>query len=164
MQSVIALLRDGFHEDSPGGTVSLRDDGSPVLDYPITDYLWQGIRQAYLDMAEIQFAAGAEAVQAVHLDSGWYTSWTQAKDAINQLPMKPHRARLFTAHQMGGCGMGADPKNSVVNGFGEHHQVANLSIHDASIFPTSIGANPQLSVYALAARNSNRLAQKLSGA
>ncbi|WBU40988.1 MULTISPECIES: GMC family oxidoreductase [Marinobacter] len=161
MQSVIALLRDGFHEDSPGGTVSLRDDGSPVLDYPITDYLWQGIRQAYLDMAEIQFAAGAEAVQAVHLDSGWYTSWTQAKDAINQLPMKPHRARLFTAHQMGGCGMGADPKNSVVNGFGEHHQVANLSIHDASIFPTSIGANPQLSVYALAARNSNRLAQKL---
>src|SRR5262249_42109483 len=32
----IALLRDGFHPDSPGGTVSLRDDGSPVLDYPMT--------------------------------------------------------------------------------------------------------------------------------
>jgi choline dehydrogenase-like flavoprotein len=50
----------------------------------------------------------------------------------------------------------------VVNGFGEHHHVSNLSIHDASIFPTSIGANPQLSVYALAARNSTRLAQRLS--
>lgn len=51
MQSVIALLRDGFHPDSPpGGTVSLRDDGSPVLDYPITDYLWQGLRKAYLTM------------------------------------------------------------------------------------------------------------------
>ncbi|MGC8122113.1 GMC family oxidoreductase N-terminal domain-containing protein [Marinobacter sp. VGCF2001] len=164
MQSVIALLRDGFHPDSPGGTVSLRDDGSPVLDYPITDYLWQGLRQAYLTMAEIQFAAGAEAVQAMHLDSDWYTSWNQARDAIKNLPMKPHRARLFTAHQMGGCSMGTDPQTSVVNGFGEHHHIANLNIHDASIFPTSIGANPQLSVYALAARNSNRLAQKLKQA
>jgi choline dehydrogenase-like flavoprotein len=63
---------------------------------------------------------------------------------------------------MGGCAMGSNPQDSVVNGFGEHHQVSNLSIHDASIFPTSIGANPQLSVYALAARNSARLAQRLS--
>ena len=77
--------------------------------------------------------------------------------------MELHRARLFTAHQMGGCGMGAKPQESVVNGFGEHHQVSNLSVHDASIFPTSIGANPQLSVYALAARNSTRLADKLAG-
>jgi len=75
--------------------------------------------------------------------------------------MEPHRVRLFTAHQMGGCGMGRSPEESVVNGFGEHHHVANLSVHDASIFPTSIGANPQLSVYALAARNSTRLAQKV---
>ena len=75
--------------------------------------------------------------------------------------MEPHRVRLFTAHQMGGCGMGRNPEESVVNSFGEHHHVANLSVHDASIFPTSIGANPQLSVYALAARNSTRLAQKL---
>jgi len=50
----------------------------------------------------------------------------------------------------------------VVNGFGEHHQVSNLSVHDASVFPTSIGANPQLSIYALAARNSARLAAKLT--
>ena len=162
MQSVIALLRDGFHPESPGGTVSLRDDGSPVLDYPVTDYLWEGLRKAFHTMAEIQFAAGAEKVRLMHLDSDWYTNWTDAKAAIDQLPMAPHRVRLFTAHQMGGCAMGADPATSVVNGFGEHHHVSNLSVHDASIFPTSIGANPQLSVYALAARNSTRLAQRLS--
>lgn len=162
-QSVIALMRDGFHPDSPGGTVSLRDDGSPVLDYPITDYLWEGLRQAYLTMAEIQFAAGARKVRLVHMDSDWYTTWAEAKAAIKQIAMEPHRVRLFTAHQMGGCGMGADPRQSVVNGFGEHHQVSNLSVHDASVFPTSIGANPQLSVYALAARNSARLAGKLTG-
>lgn len=162
MNSVIALLRDGFHPDSPGGTVSLRDDGSPVLDYPVTDYLWRGLKDAFYKMAEIQFAAGARKVRLMHLDSPWYTSWAEAKAGIDNLAMEPHRVRLFTAHQMGGCGMGSKPEDSVVNGFGEHHQVSNLSIHDASIFPTSIGANPQLSVYALAARNSTRLAHRLS--
>ena len=163
MQSVIALVRDGFHPDSPGGTVSLRDDGSPVLDYPVTDYLWDGLRRAFHTMAEIQFAAGAEQVRLMHLDSPWFNSWSEAKTAIDELPMELHRVRLFTAHQMGGCGMGEDPRQSVVNGFGEHHHVSNLSIHDASIFPTSIGANPQLSVYTLAARNSVHLAGKLKG-
>lgn len=163
MNSVIALLRDGFHPDSPGGTISLRDDGSPVLDYPVSDYLWDGLRRAYHTMAEVQFAAGAKRVRPVHMDAGWYTSLAEARAAIDRLPMELHRVRLFTAHQMGGCGMGARPEESVVNGFGEHHQVRNLSVHDASIFPTSIGANPQLSVYTLAARNSTRLAAKLAG-
>ncbi|MBD3641325.1 MAG: GMC family oxidoreductase [Marinobacter sp.] len=161
MNSVIALLRDGFHPDSPGGTIGLRDDDSPYLDYPVTDYLWDGLRRAFHTMAEIQFAAGAKRVRLMHLDSDWYTTLADAKAAIDQLPMEPHRVRLFTAHQMGGCGMGANPEESVVNGFGEHHHVSNLSVHDASIFPTSIGANPQLSVYALSARNSNRLANRL---
>lgn len=162
MQSLLALVRDGFHPDSPGGTVSLRDDGSPVLDYPVTDYLWAGLREAYLRMAEIQFAAGARWVQLMHLDSPRFTRWPEAKKAIAAIPMELHRARLFTAHQMGGCGMGSDTRESVVNGFGEHHHVSNLSVHDGSIFPTSIGANPQLSIYAFAARNSSRLASKLA--
>jgi choline dehydrogenase-like flavoprotein len=44
MQVVIALLRDGFHPDSSGGSVALRDDGTPVLDYPLTEYFWDGAR------------------------------------------------------------------------------------------------------------------------
>ncbi|MGV8657484.1 GMC oxidoreductase [Pseudomonas aeruginosa] len=34
----------------------------------------------------------------------------------------------------------------------------NLSIHDGSLFPTSIGANPQLSVYGLTAQLASALA------
>jgi choline dehydrogenase-like flavoprotein len=41
---------------------------------------------------------------------------------------------------------------------GTHWQLANLSVHDGSLFPTSIGANPQLSIYGLV----NRLAQGLA--
>ena len=57
---LLALLRDGFHPDSPGGRVKLRSDGSPVLDYPLTDFVMDGARRALLAMAEIQFAAGAQ--------------------------------------------------------------------------------------------------------
>jgi choline dehydrogenase-like flavoprotein len=34
-------------------------------------------------------------------------------------------------------------------------------VHDASLFPTSLGANPQLTIYALAARCSAGLAKSL---
>ena len=162
LQATLALLRDGFHAESTGGEVSLRSDGSPILDYPLNDYLWQGAREAYLRMAEVQFAAGASRVRLVHMDSPSFLRWPEAKQAIQDIPMAPHRARLFTAHQMGGCAMGEDPRTSVVDSYGVHHQVRNLSIHDASIFPTSIGANPQLSVYAFSARNTQRLRAQLS--
>src|SRR5205823_5681373 len=39
----LALLRDGFVEQSPGGRVSISDDGSPVLDYDVSDYVWDGV-------------------------------------------------------------------------------------------------------------------------
>ncbi|MGL4711325.1 MAG: GMC oxidoreductase, partial [Shewanella sp.] len=38
----------------------------------------------------------------------------------------------------------------------------NLSVMDGSIFPTSLGANPQLSIYGITARNATALAQKLT--
>ena len=47
----------------------LGDDGNPMLDYDLSDYVWEGARRAYLSMAELQFAAGAKQVRAAHLDS-----------------------------------------------------------------------------------------------
>lgn len=161
LNSTIALLRDGFHEESIGGTVTLRADHSPVLDYPITDYLKTGFIKAYLAMAELQFAAGAKSVSAAHHDAEEWTNWQQAKVAIPKLSLAPLRAALFSAHVMGGCAMGIDPKSSVVDPTGQHHQISNLNVIDGSCFPTSIGSNPQLSIYALAAKLSSQLATRL---
>jgi choline dehydrogenase-like flavoprotein len=66
-----------------------------------------------------------------------------------------------SAHVMGGCAMAPDPRAGVVREDGMHHHLRNLSVHDASIFPTSIGANPQLSIYALSARLADALAARL---
>lgn len=160
--STIALIRDGFHDESTGGQVKLRDDGSPVLDYEISDYIWRGLKKAYLTMAELQFAAGAQSVMAAHHDAKEVKSWADAKAHINALPMEPLRAALFSAHVMGGCAMGGDERTSVVNSDGRHHQLGNLSVFDGSAFPTSIGANPQLSIYGLAAKQASKLAESLA--
>ncbi|MNO40494.1 6'''-hydroxyparomomycin C oxidase [compost metagenome] len=159
---MLALLRDGFHPESQGGAVELRGDGSPVLDYPVTDYLRDGLRRAYRSMAQIQFAAGAEQVMPVHSDARPTNSLQQALPLIDGLALEPFRTRLGSAHVMGGCALGEDPRQAVCDSLGRHHQLENLSIHDGSLFPTSIGANPQLSVYALSAKLTEGLITRLA--
>jgi choline dehydrogenase-like flavoprotein len=162
-QAIIALQRDGFNPLSSGGRVLLSGDGSPLLDYPITDFVWDGLRRAYLSMAEIQFAAGAKSVLPIHEDAVPYPTLSAAKEAIARLSMQVVKARVLSAHVMGGCAMGVDASNSVVDSEGRHHQLENLSVFDGSIFPTSVGANPQLSIYGLAARQSSRLTARITG-
>lgn len=158
---MLALMRDGFHPDCAEGRVELRSDGSPVLDYRMTDYSWDGIRRAFLSMAEIQFAAGARTVLPAHADARPTGSWHEARSMIENLDLTLYRTRLGSAHVMGGCAMGEDPRQAVTDSLGRHHQLENLSIHDGSLFPTSIGANPQLSIYALTAKLATLLAQRL---
>ena len=161
--ALLALLRDGFHEQSAGGKVKLRSDGTPVLDYPLTPFVMDGARRALLSMAEIQFAAGARRVTPGHEAAVPYSNWAQAKAAIAGFDMVPHQTRVVSAHVMGGCGMAGKPELGVAQPDGRHWQVENLSLHDGSLFPTSIGANPQLSVYGLVNKLATGLARTLSG-
>ena len=159
---MIALMRDGFHEQSQGGQVVLRKDGSPTLDYALNDYLWAGARRAWLAMGEIQFAAGAKAVVPVHARGRLSRNWADYQAQIEQLSYRIYDVRLASAHVMGGCAMGEDPQQAVVNSQGRHHQLSNLSVLDGSLFPTSIGANPQLSIYGLVGLLATRLRDELN--
>ena len=141
----------------------MRSDGSPLLDYPLTDYVMDGARRALLSMMEIQFAAGALKVLPLHEMAQPYTTWTQAKDALSKLPIKPLLTKVVSAHVMGGCAMAGSEKLGVTRADGVHWQIENLSIHDGSLFPTSIGANPQLSIYGAVNRLAHGLAKKLTG-
>jgi choline dehydrogenase-like flavoprotein len=160
---LLALLRDGFHDEASGGQVGLRADGSPTLDYPLTDFVMDGARRALLAMAEIQFAAGAREVLPVHELARPFTSWEEAKKEIAALTMKPLLTKVVSAHVMGGCGAAAQASQGVVRPDGGHWQLANVSVHDGSVFPTSIGANPQLSVYGITNRMAQGLAKRLGG-
>jgi choline dehydrogenase-like flavoprotein len=163
VQGMLALLRDGFHEQAPGGSVGLNVDGSPVLDYQISDYVWEGARRSLLTMAEIQFAAGATSVLPVHEHALIYSNWSDARKAISELPMQKLLTRVVSAHVMGGCTMSADERSGVTDPKGRYRGIANLSVHDGSLFPTSIGSNPQLSVYGVVAKLSSTLAEEMTG-
>ncbi|HWI66626.1 MAG TPA: GMC family oxidoreductase, partial [Symbiobacteriaceae bacterium] len=67
-----------------------------------------------------------------------------------------------TAHLMGGCVMGRDPATSVTDSYGQTHEIPNLFIAGAPVFPTSTPANPTLTIMALAARTADRI-KELAG-
>ncbi len=161
MQAMIALLRDGFHEQSQGGSVELDKLGRPILDYPLTDYFFEGARRACSIMAEMQFAEGAQKARPSHRSAPYYASWNEAKKAIAELSFAPGRITVGSAHVMGGCAMGEDPTRSVTDSNGKFHQLDDLYVMDGSLFPTSIGANPQLSIYGLVLRHAQKLAKRL---
>ena len=63
-----------------------------------------------------------------------------------------------TAHQCGTLRMGDDPKQSVVDASCRAHEVDNLYVADASVFPSSAAVNPGLTIMANALRVADRIA------
>jgi choline dehydrogenase-like flavoprotein len=94
-------------------------------------------------------AAGAECVIPTTFE--YYEFRTPAE--LRRLPELVKDASditLGTGHPQGGNPMSADPKKGVVGPEFRVHGYRNLYVVDASVFPTSIGVNPQLTVMALA--------------
>src|SRR5262249_7830166 len=61
-------------------------------------------------------------------------------------------------HVLGTLRMGQDPSRSVVNPAGRFHDVDNLYACDGSVFPTSSGYNPTLTIIAMALRIAHGIA------
>jgi choline dehydrogenase-like flavoprotein len=89
---------------------------------------------------------------------------TKDLDRIDSLRWESGAVGLFTAHLMGGCAMGDDPSTSVVRSTDlRHHSLGNLHVIDGSVFPTSLGVNPQESIYGLARLMATRLVAAAKG-
>ena len=56
--------------------------------------------------------------------------------------------------------MGEDPARSVVNSYGELHDTAGVFVADMSVFPTSLGAPPQITTAALADRTAHHILER----
>ncbi|GAA1798840.1 FAD-dependent oxidoreductase [Planosporangium flavigriseum] len=68
------------------------------------------------------------------------------------------RRRVSSGHNLGTCKMGNDPETSVVNRWGQAHDVPNLYLIDGSVFTTSTGVNPTATICALAKRTATYIA------
>jgi choline dehydrogenase-like flavoprotein len=60
-------------------------------------------------------------------------------------------------HIIGGTIMGDDAATSVCNSYGQTHDIPNLVVAGAGLFPTSAGVNPTFTIHAVTARASQHL-------
>lgn len=151
VSSILSIVADGFHDQAPGGTVTLRGDGRPKVDYPVSEGLADAFRAAHIAMARIHLAAGAEMAATLHPVPIEVRSEADLAQ-LEQAPYGALRHSIFTAHQMGGCRMSADDTQGVVT---PDHKVVgfdNLYVVDGSVLPTSLGVNPSETIYGLAHR------------
>jgi cholesterol oxidase len=63
-----------------------------------------------------------------------------------------HEDRVITVHSLGGCRMGRSAEEGVVDPFGRVYGHPGLHIADGSVMPGPVGANPSLTIAALADR------------
>lgn len=67
---------------------------------------------------------------------------------------------LNFGHPCGTLRFGTDPRSSVLNKDCRAHDLNNLYVADASVFPTSMGVNPSLTIAAIALRVADLIADK----
>ena len=67
----------------------------------------------------------------------------------------------FSIHEVGTCRMGNDPKTSVLNKWGQSHDIKNLFLVDGAAFVSAGWQNPTMTILALAMRSSGYLAEQM---
>jgi choline dehydrogenase-like flavoprotein len=78
-----------------------------------------------------------------------YTSPEQV-DELDEIVRDNTDIGLHTSHPQGGNAVSRDPAKGVVDERFRVHGTENVYVCDASVFPSSVTVNPQLTVMALA--------------
>ncbi|XP_040985755.1 long-chain-alcohol oxidase FAO4A-like [Juglans microcarpa x Juglans regia] len=145
---IFALARD-----KGSGTILSPTSVSYQMEVADEENLKKGIEKVLRILA----AAGAEEIGTHHVKGKTLNvkkaSSHEFEKFVNEESSRPLRglsSPLCSAHQMGSCRMGVDPKKSVVNQVGETWEVEGLFIADTSVFPTALGVNPMVTVQAIA--------------
>lgn len=76
--------------------------------------------------------------------------------------LNPPEATWGSAHQMGTCRMGTNPRTSVVDPKGKVWGTEGLYVADASVFPSASGVNPMVTTMAISDWISRGVAKGLS--
>lgn len=142
--------------DKNVGEVSWQN-GVKSVSYRVDNDDFEAMKKGLKYNARILFAAGASYLYLPTSDRTRINSESEIDSVIDALVNEPARYRYVSFHPQGTCRMGADPKTTVVNPFGETHDVRKLYVADASLLPTSIGYNPSETVYALASYISDQI-------
>jgi len=150
------------------GMVVGTDRESSVYVNPLTGDMGFHHRPTATDMARmaeglgrlvpVLFEAGARQVIVNTWDHGILRRPTDLA-ALLPRARDPRFMSLASAHPQGGNAMSRNPRLGVIDEHFRVHGYRNLFVCDASVFPTSLQVNPQLTVMALAQYAAPRVAQ-----
>lgn len=122
---------------------------------PDVERLLAGLRHA----GEVLLAHGAESVMPLTFAWNEFTSAEQLDGLrLGGVIKDTTDISVNTAHPQGGNPISANAAKGVVDSDFRVHGLENLYVMDASVFPTAVGVNPQLSVMALAHYAASRIA------
>jgi hypothetical protein len=133
----------------PNGKIKLSIFGNTVVNYDMTNSDFKKLKEGMKTLSRIFLAAGADCV----LPSS-YDDIVVKSDAdlykIDEQVKQPEDISLSTAHPQGGNPMSDNKDIGAVDTKFRVHGFDNLYVCDASVFPTGVMVNPQLSIMGLA--------------
>jgi choline dehydrogenase-like flavoprotein len=149
----------GVHlSDLSSGRIGLGSEGSLRASYELTREDARQLAFGIARAAEIHFAAGATEVYPNIARVGVLKPGDLAQ--FEATSFKPAELRLEAFHPMGTARIAADPREGVCAADGSVHGTRDLYVADASLFPTSVGVNPMMTVIAFAKRVARGLAER----
>ena len=163
--AIIVLVRD-----RRGGRVRLGRAGRPVVEYRPGRAECALLQQGIAAAARVHIAAGADELLALnHRRLGLRGAQQRSASEIEGFLASARSSQvdrnwstLFSAHQMGTCRMGTDPRRAVCDPDGKVFGWEGLYVADASAFPASCGVNPMLTVMAVAHHTAQHLKAELA--
>jgi choline dehydrogenase-like flavoprotein len=133
------------------GNATVRNAGifGRDIDYTPKRSDLEKLAEGLITAGEIFLAGGASSVMPHALD---FQEWSDPRDLqrLRTIVTTPGALTLGTGHPQGGNALSSHRDRGVVDPEFRVHGYENLFVVDASVFPTSIGVNPQLTVMALA--------------
>ncbi len=149
----------GVHlSDESAGRVGAAGDGSLRVTYKLTDDDARRLTFGIARAAEIHFAAGAT---EVYPNIGRVGALRPEQlSEFEATAFKPSELHLEAFHPMGTARIAADPGEGVCASDGSVNGTTGLYVADASLFPTSVGVNPMMTVIAFSKRIANGIAEK----
>jgi choline dehydrogenase-like flavoprotein len=126
------------------------------IDYAMADDDWYRLTLGLKLSAEAMFAAGAKTVYSTRFDARTLTSSRDVNSYFAGTGPLQY-LKMTTAHLQGGNVISSDPNLGVVNADLKVHGIDRLWITDASVIPSPITLNVQLTVMALAHYAASRI-------
>ena len=96
------------------------------------------------------FRLGARRIIIPHRGLSMIEKEDDISKLVEKIMLDPKNLLLGSAHPQSGNRIGPSPADSVVDADCRVHGFKNLFVCDASVFPTSVGVNPQITVMAIA--------------